>query len=924
MRLRLKFTARCISIVFTLIVISQSASGQDWRTLRDLADSLAGARQYDSAIIVQRQALTKAEEELGPLDTALVQVSFDLAILYISIRDYSGAEPYARKCLSICEQQTPPDVKDLTMALSLVGDAVARQGRISEGCTYMERAAKIRENTPGIDPGAIAAALNNLGNFRARQGRLAEADSLMERAITIMREKGDSTDTRLGPFLSNRGSLLYSLGRYDESEQLLVEALEYKKRVLGVERWSTASSMNHLGSFYASIGKYEKSEDLHRQALAIEEKLFGRNYPSVATTLNCLADLYVAQERYAEAADFMEEALSIWKKSYSENHYTVAKALDFLSTIKRFQGELPEALRYAYRSARIRLSHVRTNSHLMPEKDALAASQEMRHSVSSYIAALPESDDGDDSTVIRAASLILSSKGVISDDMFRRGRTLANETDSTALALMESLNQAKLDLARRYVAGPGPNLDEHRKAVDSLEQLTLQLESELSRRSASFRRDESVRDLDAARLEQQLTRGSALVEYVRYEYDEGHPDSMTAAYLALVLTPDRAPRLAHLGPADEIDQIVKNLRLHIKAVADDGGMATAGDQEIFERLSATLTDLIWKPVRSFLSGRELVFVAPDGPLNFISFAGLKQSDGRYLIEDFALHGLSSGRDVMRFTDRAPSGNGLLAMGDPDYNATASERQTQLILPPDTTADRPVSSTRGFSVGCNALNEVLLGSLPGTRREVETAADYWRSEVGGRVTACLGMDATEDHFKAYAPGSRVILLATHGFYLDEACLSGVDDNRFTVAENPLLRSGLFFAGANRHGEGADSADIEDGVLTAYEVSALDLSGTELAILSGCETGLGEVETGEGVYGLRRAFQTSGVRTLVTAFWPISDHASVDIVTELLHRKERDWPDWMRSLQLRRLEQLRADGKPDHPVNWGAFGIIGDWR
>jgi CHAT domain-containing protein len=149
------------------------------------------------------------------------------------------------------------------------------------------------------------------------------------------------------------------------------------------------------------------------------------------------------------------------------------------------------------------------------------------------------------------------------------------------------------------------------------------------------------------------------------------------------------------------------------------------------------------------------------------------------------------------------------------------------------------------------------------------------------------------------------------------------NEEFLGENPLLLSGLFLAGANLHGKGADELGTEDGILTAYEVSAMDLTGTEMVVLSACETALGRVEEGEGVYGLRRAFQVAGARTVISALWPVSDQATAEFMAELYANSEESIPERIRRLQLRKIKELRSAGQSDHPFYWAAFIATGGW-
>jgi CHAT domain-containing protein len=173
------------------------------------------------------------------------------------------------------------------------------------------------------------------------------------------------------------------------------------------------------------------------------------------------------------------------------------------------------------------------------------------------------------------------------------------------------------------------------------------------------------------------------------------------------------------------------------------------------------------------------------------------------------------------------------------------------------------------------------------------------------------------------GKRVIHLATHGFYLESGCLP--ETNGTTVlGENPLLQSGLLLAGANLHGEGAREAGGEDGILTALEVSAMDLHGTELVVLSACETGLGKVEQGEGVYGLRRAFQMAGAGTVVSSLWQVPDMESMRFMKSLYSMSSETYPELMQKVALQRISEARLRGRPTHPFTWGAFVATGEWK
>jgi CHAT domain-containing protein len=330
----------------------------------------------------------------------------------------------------------------------------------------------------------------------------------------------------------------------------------------------------------------------------------------------------------------------------------------------------------------------------------------------------------------------------------------------------------------------------------------------------------------------------------------------------------------------------------------------------------------------------MVFVAPDGDLNSISFAGLLDENGRYLVDRFAFHYLSAGRDLARLAKQGESGQGLLALGDPDYDAVGSSAGAPPVAVGAALAQIGYYHTRNVRSGCERLKGVSVPALPGTRREVELVASKWNRASKEPASVYFGSDASEERLKAESSGKRVIHLATHGYFLGDVCQPDVPGSAFDgsgiggvwefVGENPLLLSGLFLAGCNLRGACADSMGIEDGILTAYEVSAMNLEGTDLVVLSACETGLGDVKQGEGVYGLRRAFQMAGARTVVSSLWAVPDEATADMMSGLYERRAASIPDTMRRMQLQKIRDLRRHRKADHPYTWAGFIATGDWR
>jgi len=358
----------------------------------------------------------------------------------------------------------------------------------------------------------------------------------------------------------------------------------------------------------------------------------------------------------------------------------------------------------------------------------------------------------------------------------------------------------------------------------------------------------------------------------------------------------------------------------------------------------SLRKVIWDPLAPRLAGAERVLIVPDAAINLVPFAALPV-ESRYLIERGPLiHYLSAERDLVAETSETAMGDrthGLLAIGAPDFD-----------LGPDRAGkpyEAPLSRNRSGPPNVRRRSEpcgdfvASFGELPSAKIEAQWIAKRWNAQWGGAgvrevqsgdSAICLtGAAATEDAFKHFAPGKRVLHLATHGFYLGIDCpspaaaqtASSGASSRTGSEPSPPLLGGLALAGANRRR--AVRSGVQDGVLTAEEIAGLDLDHAEWTVLSACNTGIGDVHAGEGVFGLRRAFEVAGCRRLIVSLWPVGDQATLEWMRALYAgRFERglDTAAAVRDASLELLKEARARGGSTHPCFWAGFIAAGDWR
>jgi CHAT domain-containing protein len=377
-----------------------------------------------------------------------------------------------------------------------------------------------------------------------------------------------------------------------------------------------------------------------------------------------------------------------------------------------------------------------------------------------------------------------------------------------------------------------------------------------------------------------VPQGAVLLEMVKYRPLDPRPglaeEKRWAAerYGAYVIRPAGEAQYVDLGVAGPLDKLIGEFRA-----------ALANPERLGARdLGRKLDDALMRPVRARLGDARTLYVAPEGALNLVPLGALVDEKGAYLLERYTINYLASGRDLLHLGRNEPARGPAIIIADPAFDQTPSSAQ------PSEGAQR---RSRDF-------RSTKYERLPGTAAEAQTL-----KRVLPDAAVLTGTAATETAAKRIA-GPRILHIATHGFFLED--VPG-------ESEDPMLRSGLVFAGVN-----ALSSAEDDGVLTALEASNLDLRGTKLVVLSACETGLGEVKNGEGVFGLRRAFVVAGAETLLMSLWQVADEATKDLMTSYYSRLSRGEPrgEALRQAQLAMLK----DAKTAHPFFWAAFISSGE--
>ena len=936
-----------------VLAISEKILGPDHpgvaTSLNNLASLYQAQGKYAEAEPLSRRVLAIREKILGPDHPDVVTSLNTLASLYQAQSKYAGAEPLFRRSLAIREKALGPDHPDVATSLNNLAELYHDQGKYVEAEPLSRRALAISEKTLGPDHHAVGASLNTLALLYQFQGEYAEAEPLYRRSLAISEKALGPDHLDVATSLDNLAILCYFQGKYGEAEPLSRRALAIREKILGPDHLDVATSQNNLAGLYEAQGKYAEAEPLFRRSLAISEKALGPDHPDGANFLSNQARLYRTQGKYAEADPLSRRALAISEKILGPDHPDVAKSLIDLAHLEAISNRLETALSLMQRALRID-EHTMDNVFSLAserEKFAFLGTVAFRFEILQNLVAQKLRTDPE--AVRTALDAALRRKGLVLEALSREREALLASANPDAAGIARRFQGTCSGLASLSLAGPGKLLLEvYRNRLTELEVEKERLEKELSGLSKVYEASRRSRQVNADSVVQALQPGTVLVEYVGYQTFDframGTEKKWGAyRYLAFVLPSGKEahPALIDLGEAAAIDEAVRVFRQEVTHASET--ISRVGEAEA-ERLLAEkgkrVYELAFAPLRKAIGESRVLHIAPDGALNLIPFGVLPDERGRYLAETYQLNYLSSGRDLLRFGPEQASGTGVMVLADPDYDLSVGGK-VATVQPP---GGSQTLAMRGGVDRSGDLKQMMWRRLENTGKEAEAIG---KALGGQQVQVYVGGQALEEVVKGVR-SPRILHLATHGFFLEDqdrsAWLEGAEATRGSQIaallpgpasasrpgpgamniENPLLRSGLVLAGANRLGQTPLGEGADDGILTALEVSGMSLWGTDLVVLSACETGVGEALQGEGVFGLRRAFQLAGARTVVMSLWSVPDEETAGLMVDFYGRLKggKGKSQALREAMLGQMRGRRERVGASHPYYWGAFVCVGE--
>ncbi|MDX2301520.1 MAG: CHAT domain-containing tetratricopeptide repeat protein [Microscillaceae bacterium] len=873
---------------------------------------------------------------LGEQHPAFATYEENLSNLYRELGSYAQSEKLLKNVLTIRKTSLGKDHKDYLIGLRNLADILYLKGDYQKAESYYSQVLPVIAKNIGENSIEYATSLNNFAELQSRLGNYPVAEDLYAKAAEIYKANMGPKHPNYATALNNQANLLASQKKYTQAEPIYLQSLAIIKESQGTEHPSYALTVNNLARLYAVQGDYAKALTLFEESLKLRRNLLGQNHPNYAQSLKNLGDLYGKMQKNQEAEQMLLESNRILKETLGENHPTFLEAQN---TLAKF--------------------YIHQKNYLKAEPILKEINQKLFKQIETYFPFLSENEkeefynnqikyhfeEFNSYALLRQAEYPailgdmynnqLLTKALLLNSSNKWKRRIKNSGDLKLIRDFDKWQTEKAYLSKLYHDGDKANKDE----IKALEIQLNDDEKKLSLRSELFANIQDKKIVKWQEIRDSLKKGEAAIEVIRFrkyglekyiQVSQGgqtkqYPNyalTDTIYYAALVITQATTdhPDLVLMDNGLDLEgKYLKNYRNKIKYKSPDD-------------LSY---NYYWQPFKKALKGITKVYFSPEGVFNQISLSTLKNpTNNKFLFDEIDIQLVTNTKDIIIEKEKDDLNRYALLFGAPNYGLESEER-SKLVR---SSVERGTQQSDDFGLEeeteVYALNiersNVSLSYLPGTKIEVESIAEMLQSR-NWRLEVYTGDQALEDHLKnSFKP--NILHIATHGFFeKDPNTKSGEQ-----FLQNPLLRSGLMLTGAGHSltkkkdtaEEGDDfslndtdesqKGSLEDGILTAYEAMSLNLDNTDIVVLSACETGLGEIQNGEGVYGLQRAFKVAGARTIVMSLWNVNDQS-----TQLLMRSfYKNWltignkHEAFRKAQ----EELRSE-YPD-PYFWGAFVIVGE--
>lgn len=903
-------------------------------------------------------ALTYAENALGlakklNYKKGMANAYINKGVIYANQGNYSEAFKCYSACLKI--KQETGDKKGTANAYNNIGLLYMYQSNYAEALNYHFASLKIREAIG--DKYGMSFSYTNIGRIYSNQGNYSEALKNHYASLKICEEIGDTEGTSYS--YGNIGIVYYCQDNYSEAlknyfaslkiqeefgnKQVIsnfygniglvymeqgnyTEALKYDLACLKLKeemdnKKGASDAYGNIGVVYFKQRNF--SEALKNQFVSLKIKEEIGDKTGIANTYNNIGDVYLHQGNYSEALKYNLASLKI--KEEIGDKRGISNSYSNIGLIRSSQGNYPEALNYYLASLKIKeeigekagikvcsenltkifihlkqsdsaafyLSMLKNITYLLINTNYFTLTEHEKglyfetlekdfglyHDfVLKYHKQYPGLSDTAYNITLQTKGLALQSSTAMRSDIQQSGDTALINRYEEWLALKRQISKGNLN-------------------TDSLENIAATMERTLVQQSTAFSNFDKMRKLDWKQVQKALKSNEAAIEFVNFKNQLDTTKTNEVVYAAyLIKKKSQHPQIIRLCTETELIAILGNTQdNNLSFINKVYGTRSKAQTALYQK--------IWQPLEKDLEGITSIYYSPSGLLHKISFAALSKADNIFLCDAYHLNRqASTGQQIFSGNHPLSGKENYTLVGGVQYSSSLSKHE-------------------------------IWNYLPGTLNETQNITHLLQTKKQ-KVINYTAEQASEETLKQKISTANVLHIATHGFFYPDPEEVQKETNSVSIKtdtvlfrgnhyaewsfvknRNPLMRSGIVLAGANDVWNKEEFGNQEDGVLTALEVSNLDMQHTKLVVLSACETGLGDIKGSEGVFGLQRSFKMAGAENLIISLWQVSDKETSEFMQlfygNLLKTKD---------IKTAFVQAQNSMRKKYDPYFWAAFVLV----
>jgi CHAT domain-containing protein len=816
----------------------------------------------------------------------------ELATLYIHTGKYQETEEYLKESIKSKETKLGSNHRNLINPYNQLGLLYLTTGNFTEAEKYTKKAGKISLSLFGDSSIKYAESLELLSRIYAAIGDYQQAEVPAIRVVKIENDHYGPNHIQLAKSLEELAAIKYhNKGDINEVEKLYNRAIGIIKNNLGEDNPEYAEALKNLGIFYLETKRIDQAESLLEKPNSIWVKLFGADNIHSAEILYLRGNISYERGKYQEARNFYTSAKNSFAQNFDHKHPAYVKALSKEGQMYFILGDYKNTRKCIDESTAIYLEFVKKYFPALSERQKGEFWKLIKNEFEFYNSVAIVMKDQEPELISNIYNFTLNIKALLLSSSVKVKERIMSSKDTLLINKFESWNSQKELLTSALSMN-----EEQRKNsevdITLLEKDIEALERELSEKSELFAKNYEKTEYTWDKVKAALAPNEYAVEIIRFrKFNTSFSD--TIYYGAMIISQEtkKNPELVLLKNGQELDsKYLKYYRNCIKFNIED--------QYSYE--------MLWKPVKSFIKDDATVFLSGEGVYNQINLEAIPTPDGSFIINKNDIILLSNTRELLRRNSvKVKSAeNTVQLFGNPNYYSKTQR------------TDSDSSSIAGLTRGGELTHKFK--QLPGAEQEVVELNALLESK-GWKPQIFLDVNATEEKIKNLK-NPKVFHIATHGFFMEDVKESNDEEmEEDKTAQNPLLRSGLLLkdGGLRVANNNVYEFNSEEGILTAYEAMNLNFDNTELVVLSACETGLGEVQLGEGVYGLQRAFLVAGASNIIMSLFKVNDEVTKELMTTF-------YTKWIETGNKRKsfIEAKKAiKAKYGKPIYWGAFVMIG---